>query len=195
MAPRKKDHSKDLRSLIVKHHQNRDSHLEVSSNVLFPPETIRYIVRKYKETKCIGNVFGCVRKRKTADATDRLIVCKIKSNRRLSAHKVKTKIESELRISLNVNTIPNRVYEAGLFGRVALKKSLANKVNRRKQLKYSKGMLNKSVRFWETIIWSEKSNFNLFGSDGKVLMWRTPKEKFDFKCIVLTRDGTLPLLY
>ena len=123
------------------------------------------------------------------------IVCKIKSNRRLSAHKVKTKIESELRISLNVNTIPNRVYEAGLFGRAALKKSLVNKVNRRKRLKYSKDMLNKPVGFWETIICSDRSTFNLFGSNGKVLMWRTPKEKFDFKCIVLTRGGTLPLLH
>ena len=71
MAPRKKDHSKDLRSLIVKHHQNGDSHLEVSSKVLLPRETIRYIVRKYKEIKCIGNVFGCVHNRKTTDATDR----------------------------------------------------------------------------------------------------------------------------
>ena len=125
MAPRKKHHSKELRSLIVKHHQNGDSHLEVSSKVLLPRETILYIVRKYKETKCIGNVFGRVRKRKTTATMDRLIVCRIKSNRRSSAHKVKTEIESALRISLNVNTILNRVHEAGLFGRVALKKIIS----------------------------------------------------------------------
>ena len=72
---------------------------------MLPRETIRYLIRRYKETKCAGYVFGRVRKRKTTAATDRLIVYKIKSNRRLSAHKVKTEIESELRISLNVNTI------------------------------------------------------------------------------------------
>ena len=140
-------------------------------------------------------LFGRSRKIKTTVAMDRLTVHKIKSNRRLSPDKVKVEIESELQISLNVNTIGNRAHEAGLFGRVALKKSLANKVNRRKRLKYSKDLLNKSVGFCETIIWSDKSKFNLFGSDGKVLMWRTPKEKFDFKCIVQTRGGTLPLLY
>ena len=135
---------------------------------MLPCETIRYIIRRYKETKCIGNVFGRVRERKTTAAKDRLIVCKIKSNRRLSAHKVKTEIESELRISLNVITIPNRVHDAGLFGRVALKKPLVNKVNWGKQLKYAKDILNKSVGFWETVIWSDESKSKLFGSYGKV---------------------------
>ena len=168
MAPRKKDHSNDLRSLVTKYYQNEDSQREVSTKVLLPRETIRYIIRRYKEIKCIGNVFERVRKRKTTTATDRLIVCKIKSNRRLSAHKVKTEIESELRISLNVNTIPNRVHEAGLFGRVALKNPLVSKVNWGEQLKYSKDILNKSVGFWETVIRSDESKFKLFGSDGKV---------------------------
>ena len=114
MAPKKKDHSNNHRSLVIKHYQNEDSQREVSTKVLLPRETIRYIIRRYKETKCIGNVSGRVRKRKTSAATDRLIICKIKSNRRLSVHKVKTEFESELRISLNVNTNPSRVHEAGI---------------------------------------------------------------------------------
>ena len=108
-------------------------------------------------------LFGCGRKRKTAVAMDRLIIHKIKSNRRLSADKIKVEIESELQVSLNLNTIGNRAHEDGLFGRVALKISLINKVNRRKRLKYSKDMLKKTVGFLETIIWSDKSKFNLFG--------------------------------
>ena len=110
-------------------------------------------------------LFGRGRKRKTTVAMDRLILHKIKSNRRLSADKVQVEIESELQISLNVNTIGNRAHEAGLFGRLALKKSLVNKVNWGKQLKYPKDMLNKPVGFWETIIWFDKSKFNLFGSN------------------------------
>ena len=97
-------------------------------------------------------LFGCGRKRKTTVAMDRLIVHKIKSNRRLSADKVKVEIGSELQVSLNVNTIGNGAREAGLFGGVALKISLVNKVNQRKRLKHSKAMLNKTVGFLETII-------------------------------------------
>ena len=94
MAPKKKEHSHDLRSLVIKHYQNGDSQREISTKVLLPRETIRYIIRKYKETKCIGNLFGRRRKRKTTAAMDRLIVPKLKSNRRLSADKVKAEIES-----------------------------------------------------------------------------------------------------
>ena len=73
-------------------------------------------------------------------------------------------------MSLNINTIRNRAHEAGLLGRVARKKPLVNKVNRGKRLKYAKDMLNKPLRFWETVIWSDESKFNLFGSDGKVMV-------------------------
>ena len=90
---------------------------------MLPHATIRYIIRKYKKTKSIDNSFGCGCKRKTTGAADRLIVNKIKSNRRLSAHKIKAEIESELQVALNVNTIRNRAHEAGLFGHVAQKKN------------------------------------------------------------------------
>ena len=112
-----------------------------------------------------------------------MIVRKIKSNRRVSPHVVKAELEVELGMILNVNTIRNRAHEAGLFGRVARKKPLVNKVNRGKRLKFAGDMLKKPIEFWETIIWSDKSKFNLFGSDGKVMVWRTPKEEYDPHCI------------
>ena len=48
-------------------------------------------------------------------------------------------------------------------------------------------MLEKKLwSFWESVIWSDASKFNLFGSDGKVMVWRTPREEFDPKCTVPT---------
>ena len=86
-----------------------------------------------------------------------MIVRKIKSNRRISAHVVKAEIEVELGMTLNANTIRNRAHEAGLFGRVARKKPLVNKVNRGKRLKFARDMLKKPIGFWETVIWSDES--------------------------------------
>ena len=65
------------------------------------------------------------------------------------------------------------------------------KMNRDKRLKFARDMLKKPIGFWETVIWSEESQFNLFGSDGKVMVWRTPKEEYDPHCIVPTvkHDG------
>ena len=186
MAPKKKEHGNDLRTLVIQHHQNGDSQREIAAKTLLPRETVRYIIKKYKQTKCVGNLFGRGRKRKTTETLDRLIVRKVKSDRRKSANAVKVEVETELGISLHANTIRNRIHEAGLFGRVARKKPLVNKVNRGKRLKYAKTMLDKPIRFWETVIWSDESKFNLFGSDGKVMVWRKPEEVFDPHCTVAT---------
>ena len=99
---------------------------------------------------------------------------------------MKVKIENELGISLHVDTIRNRAHEPRLFGRVARKKPYVNKINRGKWLKFGKEMLEKLSNFWESVIWCDESKFNLFGSDGKVMVWRTLREEFDPKCSVPT---------
>ena len=47
-------------------------------------------------------------------------------------------------------------------------------------------MSAKPLNFWNTVLWSDESKFNLFGSDGKVMVWRNKKEKFDPKCTAPT---------
>ena len=41
---------------------------------------------------------------------------------------------------------------------------------------------------WINVIWSDESKFNLFGSDGKIMVWRTTNEDLDPKCTVPTVD-------
>ena len=45
---------------------------------------------------------------------------------------------------------------------------------------------DKWIFFWKHVLWSDESKYDLFGSDGKVMIWRTPKEEYDKKCIVPT---------
>ena len=47
-------------------------------------------------------------------------------------------------------------------------------------------MLEKPVDFWKNVVWSNESKFNLFGSDDKVMVWRTAREEFDPKCTIPT---------
>ena len=96
---------------------------------------------------------------------------------------VKIEIENELGISLHVDTIRQRAHE---LGRVARKKLYVNKINRGKRLKFGKVMLEKPVDFWKNVIWCDKSKFNLFGSDGKVMILRTAREEFDLKYTIPT---------
>ena len=69
----KKEYSYDLREIVIKHFLKGDSEREVARKVLIPRTSIHRMIQKYKSTKCIGNIIGRGRKRKTITHTDRLI--------------------------------------------------------------------------------------------------------------------------
>ena len=46
--------------------------------------------------------------------------------------------------------------------------------------------IERGLYFWDQVLWTDESKFNLFGSDGRVMVWRTPQEAFDPRCTVPT---------
>ena len=58
MVPKRKEHSYDFRSIVIKHFQNGYSQREIGTKTLLQRETVRDIINKYKSTKCIGNLLG-----------------------------------------------------------------------------------------------------------------------------------------
>ena len=73
MAPTKKKHSNDIRTLVINHYLNGDSQREIAKKVLLSRPTVQLIIKKYKNTKCIGNLLGRRRRPKATSMTDRLI--------------------------------------------------------------------------------------------------------------------------
>ena len=131
---------------------------------------VHYIITKYKKPKCIENIIGRGRKRKTSMHLDRIIQRKVKVDRRKSASSVKIDIESELGITISEQTVRRRLHEIGLKRRVTRKKPYVNKVNRGKRLEYAKTYPEKPLGYWDNVLWTDESKFNLFGSDGKVMV-------------------------
>ena len=113
---------------------------------------------------------GRGRRRKTSIHTDRILQRKVKTNRRKSVACVKAELESELKVVISESTVRRRLYEVGLYGRVARKTPYVNKINRRKRLEYAKNYREKPLGFWNKVLWSGESKFNLFGSDRKVVV-------------------------
>ena len=130
---------------------------------------------------------GRERRRKTSTHTDRILQRKITTNRRKSTTSVKVELESELKVIISESTVRRRLHEVGLYGCVAGKKPYVNKINqRRKRLEYAKNYREKLLGFWNKVLWSDQSKFNLFGSDEKVVVWRSPKEEFGPQCTIPT---------
>ena len=166
MAPKKKEYSNDLRTLVINHYLNGDSQREIAKKALLSRPIVQSIIKKYKNTKCIGNLFGHGRKPKTTSRIDRLIQRKLKLDQRELARTVTFELEKDVGILISESTVKRCAQEVGLFGRVVRKKPYANRNNCLKRFKYGKETLRKLLGFGDTIVWSDESKFNLFGSDG-----------------------------
>ena len=105
---------------------------------------------------------------------------------RKSSLTVISELEKDLRILISESTVKHRAYEEGLLGRVARKKLYVNRTNRLKRFKYAKKILPKPLDVWNTIVWSDESKSNLFGSDGRTIVRRNRDEEFEPKCTVPT---------
>ena len=129
---------------------------------------------------------GRGRRRKTRTYADRILQRKVRTNRRKSVSSVKAEVVNELIVIVSKLTVRRRLHEVSLYGRVARKKPYVNKINRHKHLEYAKNYREKPLGFWNKVLWSDESKFNLFGSDGKVVVWHSPKEEFVAECTIPT---------
>ena len=77
MASKKKEYPVDLRQTVIKHVLNGDSEHEIAQKLIIPRTSVHYIIDKYKKTKCLQNIIGRGRKRKTTVYLDRAIQRKI----------------------------------------------------------------------------------------------------------------------
>ena len=59
------------------------------------------------------------------------------------------------------------------------KKPYVDKTNLMKRIQYAKKYREQLLCFWDQVLWTDESKFNLFGFDGRVMVWRTPQEAFD----------------
>ncbi|GFY04326.1 HTH_Tnp_Tc3_2 domain-containing protein [Trichonephila clavipes] len=71
-------------------------------------------------------------------------------------------------------TVRRVLKKAGYNGRVARKKPLIGKKNRVKRLKFAKEHLLKPQQFWNEVLFSHESKFNIFGTDGRRMVWCKP---------------------
>ena len=83
MAPKKKEHTNDLRTLVIRHNQDGDLLSEIAAKTLLSRATVQYLADKYKSTKCIAHLFRFGRKKETSATTDQPV------QRRLNARSMK----------------------------------------------------------------------------------------------------------
>lgn len=181
MAPRGKELSREIKDLIIKYFQEKKSFRDIAKIVNKSPATVQKIIEKYRTQGNTENKQRSERPSKLTEVKKRLIVRKVKKNPMISAPKVQSEITRETGKSCDPQTIRRVLYSAGFHGRNMRKKPFVNKVNRQKRIKFAKYHEKDELAFWNTVIFSDESKFNIHGSDGRDKVWRKRNTELDPK--------------
>ncbi|GBN52640.1 Transposable element Tc1 transposase [Araneus ventricosus] len=95
-------------------------------------------------------------------------------------------MKNVLVLSILPETVRRVLRVAGLNGRSARRKFFVSAKNRKLRLSFAKSMLNKPETYWNNVLFADKSKFYIFGSDGRIMVWRRKNEELNPKNLVGT---------
>lgn len=84
------------------------------------------------------------------------------------------------------HTIRKILNKNEFHARTPLKKPYISMKNQCKRLQYALNYVSKILSFWDSIIWSDETKVNLFGSDGHKKVWRKKGEALKTKNLLPT---------
>jgi transposase len=172
-----------IRQLVVDLFQDGESLAQIGQQLLMAKSSVQYIVQKFKKLKLVANLPGRGRKRLTTPRQDKIIRARMLENRRKTASEMAAELRQDLSLIVSPQLIRNRLHEAGYHGRVARKKPWISPQNKKARLQWARTYQDKPQTFWNRVLWSDESKFNLFQSDGMVRVWRKPSEAYKKQCL------------
>ena len=159
---------KEIMSLLQQGKTNR----VISNSLKISKSTIGRISKLYNRTGKFIKQEVMGRPKKTSPNEDRIIRQIALKDRFKTAAQITRKINSARQTPISSKTVGRRLNEIGLFTRSPAKKPLISKKNRKRRLHFAQNHILWDANQWSKLFFSDKSKFNLFGSDGKTFVRR-----------------------
>lgn len=186
MANTRRETSLDLREVIVKLNSEGKSLRDISKIVKRSHCTVYKIINKYKQTGSVQNKPRNGRPKKLSNREIKEIAKDVKKNPTSSAVKIAEKISQTNEKTVSASTVRRALHSCGLHGRVPRKKPNISEVNRKKRLEFAKLHQNKTIDFWNNILFTDESKFEIFGTMRKSKIWRTKNTELQSQNIIKT---------
>lgn len=169
----------DQRQLVIFHHTKGKTERELSAMLNIPRSTIGDIIRRFKNEDRIDSKPNTGRPTLLNDHDKRVIMRKVREDPKISAPLLAAEMAAEGGRSVHPETIRRVIREKGYNGRVARKKPFISEINKKKRAKFAKEHSQKDFSYWKNVIFVDESKYNIFGSDGRVMVWRKPNEELN----------------
>lgn len=177
MGQRGKNSSFDQRQLVIYHFEKGKTYRKIAEVLQMKRNTVGNIIKRYRNEDRIHLIPQSGWPRIFTAWEEAHIVRQIKQNPKLSAPKLCSEIVQGTGKTANPQMVRHILQRAGFNGRLARKKLFVCERNRRKRLQFAKEFICKDTDWWQNVIFTDESKFNIFGLDGRTIVWRKANEE------------------
>lgn len=178
--------SLDKRQLVIFHHEAGKSVKEITSTLQMSRATVYRIITRFQKEDRIDFIKPSGRPAKLSATDQRFIVRSVAKNPKISAPKIATQLCASSGTTISAQTVRRVLKNKGYNSRTARSKPFISSVNQKKRLEFALKYINEADNYWNDVLFSDESKFNLFGSDGKQKVWRKPNTELEKKNLNVT---------
>ncbi|GBL84426.1 Transposable element Tcb1 transposase [Araneus ventricosus] len=111
--------------------------------------------------------------------------------------KLTLKAQQRFNKSANPETVQHILGKYNFHGRVARRKPFLSKAHRRARLEFPKSYIKKPPEFWISVLFVDESKYNVFGRDGKQMVWRKLNSELEMKNLTpsVKHGGGSPMIW
>ncbi len=187
MAPHGREMSQDLIKKIISLHKKGEGYKKISKALLISQNTVAKVVQTFKKdgTATISQRRPG-RPRKLTPRQERLLMRRVQENRHASSLLLSKEVESQTEVTISRDTIRRTLQRNGMHGCRPRKKPLLKPRHKKAHLEFARAHADKDENYWDSILWSDETKINVFGTDGFKTVWRRKGEEYKEKCMVPT---------
>ncbi len=111
---------------------------------------------------------------------------RVEENRHASSLQLSKEVESQTGVTISRDTIRRTLQRNGMHGCRPRKKPLLKPRHKKARLEFARAHADKDEDYWDSILWSDETKINVFGTDGFKTVWRRKGEEYKEKCMVPT---------
>ncbi len=187
MAPHGREMSQDLRKKIIYLHKKGEGYKNISKALLISQNTVAKVVQTFKKdgTATISQRHPG-RPRKLTPRQERLLMRRVEENRHASSLQLSKEVESQTGVNIFRDIIRRTLQRNGMHGCHPRKKPLLKPRHKKAPLEFARVHADRDEDYWYSILWSDETKINVFGTDGFKTVWRRKGEEYKEKCMVPT---------
>ncbi|CAH1979621.1 unnamed protein product [Acanthoscelides obtectus] len=176
----------EKRGKIQVFHEQGKSQVDIAKTVKCSRRCVQYTIQRFSQTSSHKDRPRSGRKRITTDRQDRILTRESLKNRKKTSLVLAAELSEQINRPISTRTVRRRLQEVGLNGRKARKKPWLSDKNKKARYKWALKYKSFTEEDWSNIVWSDESNFEIFGTPGVTFVRRRVGEEFNQECVVPT---------